>query len=372
MILLFPYCCLLVGSGNTSKADTEKNPSTTLSSFSRARGNTFFRLARDQRFDMVKSISYKSALACYEKAYKWASRDEDLVSAAKNAATTCWRLATLKMATGCASDQKVIHQYFIDAVQYFSKAYPKRTYCRGQAWAKHLEKSIQDCLNDMKTWIEPKDDDDRIVALTEYLEYLPSCGAKVEGYLYIATIYFKKGKEALKFDEYENCQGHLKDCRVPLGEAERMCDNVDPIIRLDVTALKKNVEYHEGLVRRSIARAKARQQRELAETKEKEIAMDQLKTDIKALDILLKLSIELFVKQVYQSWPPKGTTETQPSLTSSTSSSSSSSSSQKKLLIRAISHYHPDKVDKNVHGIKWQLLSCEITKCLSMRLAKIK
>ena len=113
--------------------------------------------------------------------------------------------------------------------------------------------------------------------------------------------------------------------------------------------------------------AQARQQRELAEAKEKEIAMDQLKTDIKALDLLLKLSIELFVKQVYQSWPPKGTKETQPSLSSSTSSSS-----QKKLLIQAISHYHPDKVDKNVHGIKWQLLSCEITKCLSMRLAKIK
>ena len=35
-----------------------------------------------------------------------------------------------------------------------------------------------------------------------------------------------------------------------------MCDNVDPIIRLDVTALKKNVEYHEGLVRRSMARAR--------------------------------------------------------------------------------------------------------------------
>eukprot|EP00057_Strongylocentrotus_purpuratus_P010041 XP_011664515.1 PREDICTED: uncharacterized protein LOC105438425 [Strongylocentrotus purpuratus] len=236
------------GSGNTSKADTEKNPSTTLSSFSRARGNTFFRLARDQRFDMVKSISYKSALACYEKAYKWASRDEDLVSAAKNAATTCWRLATLKMATGCASDQKVIHEYFKDALQYFGKAYPKRN-CKGEKWAKHLEKSIQDCLNDIRTWIRPKDEDDRIVALTEYLEYLPSCGAKVEGYLYIAAIYFKKGKEALKFDEYENCLGYLKDCRVPLGEAEKMCDNVDPIIRLDVTALKKNVECHEGLSR---------------------------------------------------------------------------------------------------------------------------
>eukprot|EP00057_Strongylocentrotus_purpuratus_P017383 XP_011671857.1 PREDICTED: uncharacterized protein LOC105441917 [Strongylocentrotus purpuratus] len=257
-----------------------------------------------------------------------------------------------------------------DALQYFGEAYPKRN-CKGQAWVKHLEKQIQDCLHDIKTWIEPKNEDDQIVALTEYLEYLPSCGAKVEGYLYIATIYFKKGKEILKFDEYENCQGYLNDCRVPLGEAEMMCDHVDPIIRLDVTALKKNVEYHEGLVKRSIARAKdaqARQQRELAEAKEKKIALDQLKTDIKALDNLSKLSIELFVKQVYQSWPPKGTKETQPSLTSSTSSSSS----QKKLLIRAISHYHPDKVDKNVHGIKWQLLSCEITKCLSKRFDIIK
>ncbi|XP_030856080.1 uncharacterized protein LOC105444399 [Strongylocentrotus purpuratus] len=349
------------GSGNMFKADTEKNPSTTLSSFSRARGNAFFRLARGQRFDMVKSISYKSALACYKKAYNWASRDEDLVSAAENAATTCWRLATLKMATECASYQKVIHEYFKDALQYFGKAYPKRN-CKGEKWAKHLEKSIQECLHEIRTWIELKDEDDRIDALTEYLGYLPSCGAKVEGYIYIATIYFKKGKEALKFDEYENCQEYLKDCRVPLGEAEKMCDNVDSIIRLDVTALKKNVEYHGGLVKKSIARARdaqARQQRELAEAKEKEIAMDQLKTDKKQLDLLSKLSIGDFVKQVYQLWPPQGTKETQPSLSSSTSSSS-----LKKLLVRAIRHYHPDK---NVHDIKWQLLSSEITKCLNKR-----
>eukprot|EP00057_Strongylocentrotus_purpuratus_P005455 XP_003731020.2 PREDICTED: hornerin [Strongylocentrotus purpuratus] len=96
------------GSGNMSKADTQKNPSTTLSRFSRARGNTFFRLARNSRFDRVKSICYKSALGCYKKAHNWASRDEDLVSAAKNMATTSSRLATLKMTTGCASDQKML------------------------------------------------------------------------------------------------------------------------------------------------------------------------------------------------------------------------------------------------------------------------
>eukprot|EP00057_Strongylocentrotus_purpuratus_P022434 XP_011676908.1 PREDICTED: uncharacterized protein LOC105444399 [Strongylocentrotus purpuratus] len=160
------------GSGNMFKADTEKNPSTTLSSFSRARGNAFFRLARGQRFDMVKSISYKSALACYKKAYNWASRDEDLVSAAENAATTCWRLATLKMATECASYQKVIHEYFKDALQYFGKAYPKRN-CKGEKWAKHLEKSIQECLHEIRTWIELKDEDGIIyICLYFVLNYI--------------------------------------------------------------------------------------------------------------------------------------------------------------------------------------------------------
>nr|XP_054749876.1 uncharacterized protein LOC129255554 [Lytechinus pictus] len=361
----------LTDSNKTPEKETKKKASTTVSSLSREAGNFFFSSARDQRSDLVKSISLKSALGCYKKACNWSYQDEDFVSAAKNAATTCWKLAKLQMASRSVSDLKETGKYFKDALQYFSKAYRKRS-CRGQDWAKHLEKSIQSCLDDIKTWIAPKDDDDQITTLKEYLGYLPTCGAKINGYLHIANIHMKRGKEALQFDEYENCQRYLKDCCVPLGEAENMLYDdvyIEPTIRLSVNALKKNVGYHESLVKKALARVKeaqARQQREKADEEAKKMAMDQLKFDIRTLDYFSKLSIEEFVKQVYRKWPPKGTKSPD------VSSTSSSSSSKKKLLIRAISQYHPDKVDKEIHGIKWQLLSCEITKCLSMKLAIIK
>ena len=37
----------------------------------------------------------------------------------------------------------------------------------------------------------------------------------------------------------------------------------------------------------------------------------------------------------------------------------------KKLLVKALSVYHPDKVDENHHGKKWKVLCEEITKMLT-------
>ena len=37
----------------------------------------------------------------------------------------------------------------------------------------------------------------------------------------------------------------------------------------------------------------------------------------------------------------------------------------KKLYLRAVIHYHPDRVDEEEHGAKWKVLTEEITKLLT-------
>lgn len=44
----------------------------------------------------------------------------------------------------------------------------------------------------------------------------------------------------------------------------------------------------------------------------------------------------------------------------------------KKLYCKAIVHYHPDKVDVEKHGLKWKVLSEEITKLLTQHYERLK
>ena len=92
------------------------------------------------------------------------------------------------------------------------------------------------------------------------------------------------------------------------------------------------------------------------QNKEKEEALSEMKEDLQKLKELMKLRVEEFVEEVYATWPSKVP-----------GAKFKSSLSKKKMLIRALSHYHPDKVDKEVHGKKWYYFSAEITKCLNER-----
>ncbi|XP_041461040.1 uncharacterized protein LOC121412197 [Lytechinus variegatus] len=90
------------------------------------------------------------------------------------------------------------------------------------------------------------------------------------------------------------------------------------------------------------------------ENKEKDAALADMKADLDKLKGFSNLSPEEYVVTLYKTWPPKapGATLNEKLAT-------------KKLLLKAISHYHPDKVDKEVHGKKWYYFTEEITKCLN-------
>ncbi|XP_041483503.1 uncharacterized protein LOC121430292 [Lytechinus variegatus] len=183
------------GSTGTTNFETSR--------ISREKGNAFFKQAREHDSGKSKMAYYLNALECYKKAYTSSSKDEDLVSAAKNTGTTCWKLAKLKMEEN-SSELKVVHAYFKDTLQYFKIAYVKRS-CMVDEWSNHLEKSIKECLNDIKAWVAPRNDQERIRVLKEFVDYMPESGAKVSCYLHIANIYFRNGKDAIKEREYNGC-----------------------------------------------------------------------------------------------------------------------------------------------------------------------
>ena len=83
-----------------------------------------------------------------------------------------------------------------------------------------------------------------------------------------------------------------------------------------------------------------------------------MKEDVEKLSEMAEKNEVEFVKELYEVWPPKAT-----------GAKVDDSLIIKKLLLKAISHYHPDKVDKEVHGKNWYYFSGEITKHLNIKYA---
>jgi len=73
------------------------------------------------------------------------------------------------------------------------------------------------------------------------------------------------------------------------------------------------------------------------------------------------------IKHVYASYPPKSSTWEKPSDDDMTKwdSLERGSKEYKKLLVKALAVFHPDKVDDKEHGLKWKVLSEEITKMIT-------
>ena len=73
------------------------------------------------------------------------------------------------------------------------------------------------------------------------------------------------------------------------------------------------------------------------------------------------------IKYVYNNFPPKNPSWQKPSNEEMEKwhEMDTDSKDYKKLLVKALSVYHPDKVDENVHGMKWKVLCEEITKMLT-------
>ncbi|XP_072173669.1 uncharacterized protein [Diadema setosum] len=141
-------------------------------------------------------------------------------------------------------------------------------------------------------------------------------------------------------------------------------DNYKKAIELALSMTPRNFQeadwYKESTA--FVEEYQNRLNKEEHENKEKRSALDEMKDDVSELKDLNSTSgTEEFVEELYKRWPPKAP-----------GAKFNKNLSKKKLLIKAISHYHPDKVSKEIHGKKWYFFSAEITKILNERYTREK
>ncbi|XP_072174274.1 uncharacterized protein [Diadema setosum] len=336
----------------------------------RTLGNGLFRSADDHGAGSQQRVRcLKEALELYKEACQLACTDEEGVSAAKNVAMTSLKLATLYREHGNhPSGDKGIENDFMDAAKYFAGAFSKGR-CKPFAWRIHLEKCIENCLQEFRTWISHMTVKVKASKLEEFLECLPICHSKTVGKVTLAQYAYNIGLETSQTDDYEECLRYMMRCALLLDDAERTCGG-EANVMTNVRTLRQEVDACKESVKKRMATAaelQRRLEREKQEAEEKTRALESLKPKLKKLNSLTasSLSTEMFVRTLYDAWPPKSSTvamicHTKPS------------GSAKKCLLRAIACYHPDKVDKAAHGMEWYYFCCEVTKCLNKKLEKCK
>ena len=99
------------------------------------------------------------------------------------------------------------------------------------------------------------------------------------------------------------------------------------------------------------------------EAKETEKYKEELKEEFKELKTKHEKSDSVaFMRYVYKSFPPKNPQHVLPA-----EIDIKDDKAVKKLLQTAVVHYHPDRADPDKNGMKWKVLSQEITKYFTQR-----
>ncbi|XP_071502406.1 uncharacterized protein [Diadema antillarum] len=236
--------------------------------------------------------------------------------------------------------------------------------------------SIQNCVDDFRSWLSgcspsftSKEKDS---LWGDFLGCLPKCPPKAEGKMEQARIVYQIGLKKFQQTDYQTCLGYMTRCTNLLKEAETLCERKTYTFLTDIEALRLDVRHHRELAESCIAKAaefRKRREAEQRQAREKERCKANLRHDLRVLEELEAFSIlfgpRFFLASLFEKWPPKCSLgEPRRDLPVS--------GSLRKDIIRAISYYHPDKVDKEAHGSAWYFFSCEVTKSLSRMLDIVK
>ena len=117
----------------------------------------------------------------------------------------------------------------------------------------------------------------------------------------------------------------------------------------------------------------ARQRDDEEQQKARAAFLEELSEELADIESYKGRAADL-IKHVYSNYPPKHPSWQKPSDEdmSKWGEMESGSRDYKKLLLKALGFYHPDKVDENIHGMKWKVLCQEITKMLNHHFEETK
>ncbi|XP_046564313.1 uncharacterized protein LOC124273140 [Haliotis rubra] len=100
---------------------------------------------------------------------------------------------------------------------------------------------------------------------------------------------------------------------------------------------------------------------EKAKQEERDKVKDEIKDDLTKVNSAFEKSTKMeFLEFLYKTYPPKNPIYKKEDLPDKPDMTQ-----LKKVYCKAVTHYHPDKVDVEEHGLKWKVLSEEITKLLT-------
>ncbi|CAL4237620.1 unnamed protein product, partial [Meganyctiphanes norvegica] len=156
--------------------------------------------------------------------------------------------------------------------------------------------------------------------------------------------------------------GNLYDCI--LKDQSRAKQNFMRSLQL-AGSLQPRVFHHEEWYKLA-AIATERYQTEYVDKEEQERAKErapyltELKKELEEIKKEEEKGAVPLLKYIYKTWPPKDKRNKPPQLTTDPKI-------QKQALKKAIVHYHPDKQNVKLHGMKWFVLAEEITKVLTRK-----
>ena len=123
---------------------------------------------------------------------------------------------------------------------------------------------------------------------------------------------------------------------------------------VDVEAQKRYRDLQEKMTKSHDAEA----------SEGKQIYLDQLKTELNLLERRKDECLESFVDFLFEEFPPKHKKRAvKPEVLGG---------DYNKVLITLSAFYHPDKVDAEVHGMKYKVLCEEIVKVINLKLGQYK
>ncbi|OWF51012.1 uncharacterized protein LOC110449706 [Mizuhopecten yessoensis] len=232
----FPY---IKGANEPSENTTEAD---SLSVRLRKKGNESYTSVAKSLDTTVSYKRFSKAADCYCRAFEAAAKDEESVSAAKNAAMAYWRLAEAGILRRSTARKTILH--YKEAFKFFSYAYKNGILCNTEAWRTKLCTSIDSCWLDFTRTTDMHFNlEDRIDLYYKSLQTVEIDHIRGNLYLNLARFHFRNGVTAIQNGHYQRGLSEMSNCSMPIHEARTKCLDAQNV-GLECDSLEDDIIMH--------------------------------------------------------------------------------------------------------------------------------
>ncbi|KAL5007138.1 hypothetical protein ScPMuIL_015944 [Solemya velum] len=207
----------------------------------RKQGNEIYVTATENFSPVVRKERLNKAINLYYRALTSSGGDDETASAAKNLSLALWRMANLHFMMGRVQDAV---RLFVESLKNFGKSLTSAEGCKQQSWKDELTVSLESCYADVVHLLESMELRDRIAAMRDVIENMPSDSIRASCFLNLARYHFHFGIISLGKGDHKACLFQMCECYFPLNEASRLGGMMNEIPR-EVELLEQDVFMHQ-------------------------------------------------------------------------------------------------------------------------------